>query len=65
MLYECLPGTKYYLTAKTRSSQSNTPSIFLSVLRAFVFWIKGFYKGFQAHVGEIVAIEALMEKAGS
>ncbi len=27
-------------------------------------WIKEFYKGFQAHVGEIVAIKAQMEKAG-
>ena len=27
-------------------------------------WIKEFYKGFQAYVGEIVAIKAQMEKAG-
>jgi hypothetical protein len=26
-------------------------------------WLKSFYKGFQAHVGEILAIQALMKKA--
>jgi hypothetical protein len=25
-------------------------------------WIKEFYKGFQAHVGEIMALKALMKK---
>lgn len=26
-------------------------------------WVKSFYKGFQAHVGEIVALKALMKRA--
>lgn len=51
---------------RTFSSESaRQPAIGLLGGRlSYYQWIKEFYKGFQAHVGEIVAIKALQQKTG-
>jgi hypothetical protein len=57
------------VTAQIRTLTSETarqPAATLMDGRlSYYRWIKEFYKGFQAHVGEIMALKALMKKAAA
>lgn len=66
-LLEYLDRASQALSAQVRALTPNTASQRVPHLMGGKLtryrWVKEFYKGFQAHVGEIVAIQALMKRS--
>ncbi|OGO62464.1 MAG: hypothetical protein A2030_01655 [Chloroflexi bacterium RBG_19FT_COMBO_50_10] len=66
-LMQYLGDTRTALTSQVRTFTSDTihqpAKAILDGKLTYFRWVKEFYKGFQAHIGEIVAIKALMNAA--